>query len=402
MTATEPPKTKEVTQTDPYQPRKEDKFSFGLWTMGNRGRDGFGEATRPGFKPEYFLEKLAGLGAWGVNFQDDDLVSSEAPLAERDRAARRFKQQVADNGLVTPMGTTSLFVKPVFKEGAFTAVDPGVRAYALQKTLHAIDFAAEVGAPIFNLWGAREGVDAEASKDPVEALKRYREAIDFLCRYVEDQGYHINFALEPKPNEPRSDSYLPTAGHTLAFITTLDQPERVGVNLELAHETIANLNFYHEVAQALEAGKLLHIDLNDQRVMRYDQNMRFGSESLKIAFFVVKLLEEKNYTGPRHFDVHPYRTEAEADVWDAALDSMRTYKILKEKAHRFTADPRIQAILEQNRQSDLPDDLLTARYSTQTAQKLKDFRFDPDKMAHKGYQYEKLDQLTIEHILGTR
>ncbi|MBN9388573.1 MAG: xylose isomerase [Chloroflexi bacterium] len=400
MTATEPTKTGEETQTDPYKPRKEDKFSFGLWTMGNRGHDGFGEATRRGFKPAYLLEKLAGLGAWGVNFQDDDLVASEAPLAERSRAARQFKQQVEDNGLVTPMGTTALFVKPVFKEGAFTAVDPGVRAFTLQKTLRAIDFAAEVGAPIFNLWGAREGVDAEGSKDPLEALKRYREAIGFICRYVEDQGYNIKFALEPKPNEPRSDSYLPTAGHALAFIATLDQPDRVGVNLELAHETIANLNFYHEVAQALEAGKLFHIDLNDQKVMRYDQNMRFGSESLKIAFFTVKLLEEKNYAGPRHFDVHPYRTEAEADVWDAALGSMRTYKILKEKAQRFAADPRIEAILGQNRRSDLPGDLLTARYSPETARRLKDYRFDPDRLARKGYRYEKLDQLTIEYILG--
>jgi xylose isomerase len=270
----------------------------------------------------------------------------------------------------------------------------------LQKTLRAIDFAAEVGAPIFNLWGAREGVDAEGSKDPLETLKRYREAINFLCRYVEDQGYDLKFALEPKPNEPRSDSYLPTAGHTLAFIATLDQPDRVGVNLELAHETIANLNFYHEVAQALEAGKLFHIDLNDQKVFRYDQNLRFGSENLKIAFFTVKLLEESNYTGPRHFDVHPYRTEAEADVWDAALGSMRAYKILKEKGHRFAADPRVQAILTQNRQFDLPDDLLTGQYSPQAARRLKEYRFDPDRLAQKGYRYEKLDQLAIEYILG--
>ena len=401
MTALDPTKSGETTGVGPYAPRKEDKFSFGLWTMGNRGHDAFGEATRSGFKPAYLLEKLAGLGAWGVNFQDDDLVSSEAPLAERSRAAQRFKLLVADSGLVTPMGTTALFVKPVFKEGAFTAVDPGVRAYTLQKTLRAIDFAAEVGAPVFNLWGAREGVDSDASKDPLESFKRYREAIDFLCGYVNDRGYDLKFALEPKPNEPRSDSYLPTAGHTLAFIATLDKPGMVGVNLELAHETIANLNFYHEVAQALEAGKLLHIDLNDQKVFRYDQNMRFGSESLKTAFFVVKLLEDANYTGPRHFDVHPYRTEAEEDVWEAALGSMRAYKILKEKARRFADDPRIQAILAQDRQTGVPGELTTGRYSPEMARRLKDYRFDADRLARKSYRYERLDQLTVAHILGT-
>lgn len=394
------PNTGKEPVSDHYIPQKEDKFCFGLWTMGNRGHDAFGEATRRGFKPGYLLEKLARIGAWGVNFQDDDLVAAEAPLAQRNRAARHFKQLAADNGLVTPMGTTALFVNPVFKEGAFTAADPGVRSYTLQKTVRAIDFAAEVGAPIFNLWGAREGGDAEGSKGPLEALKRYREAINFLCRYVEDQGYNIKFALEPKPNEPRSDGYLPTAGHTLAFIATLDNPERAGVNLELAHGKIAGLNFYHEVAQALEAGKLLHIDLNDQKVFRYDQNMRFGSESLKTAFFVVKLLEEANYSGPRHFDVHPYRTEAEEDVWEAALGSMRAYKILKEKARRFAGDPRVQAILAQDRQTEVPGELTTGRYSPQMARRLKDYRFDADGMARKSYRYEKLDQLTIEHILG--
>lgn len=400
MTAVEPIRQNEEIQVDPYAPHKEDKFSFGLWTMSNRGHDGFGEATRPGFKPEYTVERLAELGAWGVNFQDTDVVAGDATPAERRQAAQRFKRLVADNGLVAPMGTVSLFSEPIFKEGAFTAVDSGVRAYSLQKTLRAVDFAAEVGATIFNLWGAREGIDAEASKDPLEALKRYREALDFLCHYVEDQGYNLKFALEPKPNEPRSDGYLPTAGHVLAFIATLDRPETVGINMELAHETIANLNFVHEVAQVLDAGKLLHIDLNDQKALRYDQNLRFGSESLKIAFFVVKLLEEKNYAGPRHFDVHPYRTEAAADVWDAASGSMRTYKILKEKAARFAADPRVRPILDRASESDLPSDLIFSKYSPQTAQRLKEFPFDPDQLARKGYGYEKLDQLSIEYILG--
>ena len=305
--------------------------------------------------------------------------------------------------MVVPMATTNLFFHPVFKDGAFTAVDPGVRAFALQKTMRAIDLGVELGAETYVFWGGREGVDAEASKDPTESVKRMREAINFLCEYVKDQGYNLRFALEPKPNEPRSDTYLPTVGHMMAFIATLDNPEMVGVNPEVAHENMAGLNFYQGVAQALEAGKLFHIDLNDQKGPRYDQDLRFGSESLKNTFFLVRLLEEKGYTGPRAFDAHAYRTEDEEGVWDFALGCMRTYNMFKEKAKRFAADAEIQGLLaEINGGDQTYGGLLGGKYSPEKAAKLSGTTFDVDKLASRGYKYEKLDQLTIELILGVR
>lgn len=397
-----PENTLKEADSDLYAPRKEDKFSFGLWTVGNSGRDGFGAATRKPLDPAYRVEKLAEIGAWGVNFQDDDLVAFDAPATERSRVAQGFKRLLADNGLAAAMATTSLFVHPIFKEGAYTAADPGVRAFALQKTMRAIDVAAEVGAPIFNLWLARDGVDSEASKDYEEGLKRLREALDFLSHYVLDRGYDLRFALEPKPNEPRGDSFLPTAGHNLAFIATLDCPQLVGMNIEFGHETIAGLNFYHEVSQALEAGKLLHIDLNDQKTFRYDQNFRFASENLKNAFFVVKLLEEKNYSGPRHFDVHPYRTEDEAGVWECAVACMRTYNMLKERARRFAEDREIQELLADLNRFDLPTELEFSGYNARTARNLKNFDFDIEKLARRAYHHEKLDLLTNNIILGLR
>jgi xylose isomerase len=300
------------------------------------------------------------------------------------------------------MATTNLFFHPIFKDGAFTAVDPAVRAYSLQKTMRAIDLGAELGAKTYVFWGGREGLDAEASKDPTISIKRMREALNFLCRYVKDQGYDLKFALEPKPNEPRSDTYLPTLGHMLAFIYTLDYPEMVGLNPEVAHENMSGLNFMHGVAQALEAGKLFHIDLNDQKGPRYDQDLRFGSESIKNSFFLVKLLEEKGYTGPRHFDAHAYRTEDEQGVWDFALGCMRTYNMFKAKAKRFAADKEIQALLAEINDGDQTFQGLLNGYSAETAQKLKDFDFDIDHLALRGYRYEKLDQLSLEVILGVR
>lgn len=403
MTLTLPPTQAREMTSDQYAPHKTDKFSFGLWTVGNRGRDPFGDFVRPVLNPLETVKRLSELGAWGINFHDNDLVPFEATLAERDQIVREFKQALNDYDIVVPMATTNLFFHPVFKDGAFTAVDPGVRAFALQKTMQAIDLGAELGATTYVFWGGREGLDAEASKDPTEALKRMRYAINFLCEYVRDQGYNLKFALEPKPNEPRSDTYLPTVGHMLAFIYTLDHPEMVGVNPEVAHENMANLNFMHGVAQALEAGKLFHIDLNDQKGPRYDQDLRFGSESLKNSFFLVKLLEEKGYQGPRHFDAHAYRTEDEQGVWDFALGCMRTYNMFKEKAQRFANDPDIQALLaEVNAGDQTYGGLLSSGYSKATAQKLQQTSFDPDKLAQRGYKYEKLDQLTIELILGVR
>jgi xylose isomerase len=389
--------------SDIYAPTKADKFSFGLWTVGNRGRDPFGDFVRPALDPVHTVKKLSELGAWGINLHDNDLVPIDATPAERDRIVREFKQALNDYGMVVPMATTNLFFHPVFKDGAFTSADPGVRAFALQKTMRAIDLGVELGATTYVFWGGREGVDAEASKDPTVAFKRMREALNFLCEYVIDQGYNLKFALEPKPNEPRSDTYLPTVGHMLAFIYTLDHPDMVGLNPEVAHEVMANLNFMHGVAQALECGKLFHIDLNDQKSPRFDQDLRFGSESIKNNFFLVKLLEEQGYTGPRHFDAHAYRTEDEQGVWDFALGCMRTYNMFKEKAKRFAADAEIQGLLQELNGGDQSfNGLLGQPYTPELAVRLKNYDFNPDALASRGYRLEKLDQLTIELILGVR
>jgi xylose isomerase len=392
--------------SDQYAPRKEDRFSFGLWTVGNQGRDPFGDAVRPFLNPVDSVKKLSELGAWGVNFHDNDLVPFHATPAERDRIVRDFKQALSDYGMVVPMATTNLFFHPIFKDGAFTAVDPGIRAFALQKTLRAIDLGVELGATTYVFWGGREGVDAEASKDPVEALKRMRDALNFLCEYSLDNRYNLRFALEPKPNEPRSDTYFATIGHMLAFIYTLDHPAMVGLNPEVAHEHMAGLNFVHGVAQVLEAGKLFHIDLNDQKGPRFDQDLRFGSENIKSMFFLVRLLENNDYTGPRHFDAHAYRTEDTQGVWDFAAGCMRTYNILKAKARRFDVDPEVQQLLKEINSGDAAHTSLLAEvrqgYSKELADKIKVASFDVERLAERGYGYERLDQLTVEHILGVR
>lgn len=392
-----------ASSSDQYTPRKEDKFSFGLWTVGNRGRDPFGDFVRPELRPVESVRKLAELGAWGINLHDNDLVPFGATLAERDRIVHEFKQALNDYGMVVPMATTNLFFHPIFKDGAFTSVDPSIRAFALQKTMRAIDLGVELGAQTYVFWGGREGVDAEASKNPVEAVKRMREAINFLSDYVLDNGYNLRFALEPKPNEPRSDTYFPTIGHMLAFIYTLDHPDMVGLNPEVAHEHMLGLNFVHGVAQALEAGKLFHIDLNDQKGPRYDQDLRFGSESIKSMFFLVKLLEDQGYDGPRHFDAHAYRSEDEQGVWDFAAGCMRTYNILKEKARRFNTDSEIQALLtEINSGNSEHAALFSGGYSKEAANKLRATDFDVETLAVRGFQYERLDQLTVELLLGVR
>ena len=346
---------------------------------------------------------MAELGAWGINLHDNDLVPFDATASERDRIVREFRQALNDYDMIVPMATTNLFYHPAFKDGAFTAVSPTVRAFALQKTMKAIDLGVELGATTYAFWGGREGVDAEASKDPIVAVKRMRDAINFLCQYAIDKGYNLRFALEPKPNEPRSDTYFPTIGHMLAFIYTLDHPDMIGVNPEVAHEYMAGLNFVHGVAQALEAGKLFHIDLNDQKGPRFDQDLRFGSENIKNLFFLVRLLENAGYSGPRHFDAHAYRTEDEQGVWDFALGCMRTYNIFREKARRFDTDPEVQQLLKEiNNDGSQYDALLSKGYSAETVRQLQEATFDPEALGQRGYSYEKLDQLTIEHILGVR
>jgi xylose isomerase len=376
------------------QPKPSDKFTFGLWTVGNRGRDPFGDATRASVSPIAIVERLSKLGAYGVNLHDNDLVPIDATAAERDRIVSEFKKALDDNGMKVPMATTNLFYDPVFKDGAFTSNDPRVRLYALQKTMRSMDLGIEVGAWIYVFWGGREGAECDAAKDPVEALKWYRESLNFLCEYSLSQGYSYKFALEAKPNEPRGDIYLPTTGAMLGFIATLDHPEMVGVNPEVGHEQMSGLNFYHVVAQAIEAGKLFHIDLNDQKGPRFDQDLRFGSESIKNLFFLVKLLEESGYEGPRHFDAHAYRSENEEGVWVFAAGCMRNYLILKEKARQFREDQEVQGLLAEIRATQTHTDL--------TAEEIKTFQFDRSELTNKHLPYERLDQLTIDILLGVR
>src|SRR5690606_38189870 len=333
--------------SDSFDPKPEHHFTFGLWTVGNVGLDPFGVPVRPKLSPPDLVRLLAETGAYGVNLHDNDLVPIDATPSERDKIVREFKAALEETGLKVPMATTNLFSDPAFKDGAFTSNDPAVRAYALQKTMQAIDLGVELGAGIYVFWGGREGTETDAARNPADALKRMREALNFLCGYVRDQGYNLRCALEAKPNEPRGDIYLPTTGAMLAFIETLDDPDMVGVNPELAHEHMAGLNFLHAVAQAWEAGKLFHIDLNDQLPGRYDQDFRFGAANPRAAFFLVKFLEEVGYDGPRHFDAHCYRTEDREGVKDFARGCMRTYLILKEKAARWHADAEIQALVKE-------------------------------------------------------
>jgi xylose isomerase len=390
-----------MTSTNDYQPRAEHKFSFGLWTIGNRGRDAFGDAVRPPISPVEIVSVLAEVGAWGVNLHDNDLVPIDAAPAERDGIVRSFKKACEANGILVPMATVSLFFHPVFRDGAFTANDPEVRAYALQKTMRAMDIGAELGAKIFVLWGGREGVETDACRRADEAIKRLREAVNYLCAYNIGRGYGMKFALEAKPNEPRADIYMATTGQYLGFIPTLDHPEMVGVNPEVAHEHMSGLNFMHAVAQAWEAGKLFHIDLNDQMPGRFDQDLRFGSSNLKAAFWLVKFLEDVGYEGPRHFDAHAYRTEDHEGVKDFARGCMRTYLILKEKARRWTADKEIQGILGQiSSAGDAAGKV--GPYSNEGASQLLSRIFDKDAILKKRLPYERLDQLTVDLLLGVR
>jgi xylose isomerase len=384
-----------------YQPRPEHKFSFGLWTVGNRGRDPFGDVVRPTISPVDILNMLAEVGAWGVNLHDNDLVPIDATAAERDRIVSEFKKGCERTGIVVPMATVNLFFHPVFRDGAFTANDPEVRAYALQKTMRAMDLGAELGAKIFVLWGGREGTETDACRRPDAAVRRLREAVNYLCEYNLDRGYGFKFALEAKPNEPRGDIYMPTTGHYLALIPTLDHPDMVGVNPEVAHEQMAGLNFMHGVAQAWEEGKLFHIDLNDQMPGRYDQDFRFGSANPKTAFWLVKFLEDVGYQGPRHFDAHAYRTEDCEGVKDFARGCMRTYLILKERAERWNDDSEIAGIMKELSVGGAAGQSST-KFSKQNATALLARAFDKDAMTRKRLQYEKLDQLTIDLLLGAR
>ena len=387
---------------DLYTPRPEDHFTFGLWTVGNRGRDPFGDQVRPHLEPAEAVAHLAELGAYGVNFHDNDLVPFGTSAGERDQIVRNFRNALERTGMKVPMATTNLFFHPVFKEGAFTANDPAVRRYAIAKTLDSIDLGVGLGAKIYVLWGGREGVECDAAKDARAALDRYAEALNILCEYAREQKYDVRFALEPKPNEPRGDLFLPTVGHALAFIERLEHPEMVGLNPEFAHETMSGLSFHHAVAQTIWAGKLFHIDLNGQRIGKFDQDFRFGSEGIRDAFYLVKLLEESKWNGMRHFDAHAYRTEDQNGVWDFARGCMRNYLILREKARRFDEDEEIMAALREAKAGGIKQPTMAGRVTPDSIAALRTEKFDIDALSAYGYGHERLDQLVLELLLGVR
>jgi xylose isomerase len=388
--------------SDTYRPTPADRFTFGLWTVGNRGRDVFGHETRPPLDPVDSVHKLAELGAYGVNFHDDDLVRPGSTGADRERIVKQFRSALDATGMKVPMATTNLFSNPVFKEGAYTANDPAVRRYAIAKTLDAIDLGVELGASVYVMWGGREGTESDAAKDVRAALDRYKEAVDICCAYVRDRGYDVVFALEPKPNEPRGNILLPTVGHMLAFVEQLSWPDMVGLNPEFAHETMSGLSFHHAIAQTLWAGKLFHIDLNAQVIGKYDQDFRFGSEGVRDAFYTVRLLEDAGWEGMRHFDAHAYRTETLEGVWDFARGCMRTYLILREKCERFRTDVDIQAALAEAMVESIAIPAIAGAPDADAIATLRRGPHDLEVMAARGYGHDRLDQLVTEHLLGVR
>ena len=385
-----------------HRPTPEDKFSFGLWTVGWQGRDPFGDATRTPLDPVEAVQRLAELGAYGITFHDDDLIPAGAAESEREGHVKRFRQALDATGMTVPMATTNLFTHPVFKDGAFTANDRDVRRYALRKTMRNIDLAAELGAETYVAWGGREGAESGAAKDVRAALDRMKEAFDFLADHVTEQGYGLRFAIEPKPNEPRGDILLPTVGHALAFIDRLERPELFGVNPEVGHEQMAGLNYPHGIAQAMWSGKLFHLDLNGQSGIKYDQDLRFGAGDLRAAFWTVDLLESGGYAGPRHFDFKPPRTEDYDGVWASAAGCMRNYLILRERAAAFRADPVVQEALRTSRLDQLAQPTLAAGETPAAllADRSAFEDFDVTAAAERGMAFERLDQLAMDHLLG--
>ena len=387
--------TKGLTMS--FEPKPADKFTFGLWTVGWQARDPFGDATRDALDPVRSVNELAARGAYGVTFHDDDLIPFGSDEGERRKHIDRFKKALDETGMKVPMATTNLFTHPVFKDGAFTSNDRDIRRYALRKTMKNIELAAELGAEIYVAWGGREGAESDGAKDAYVALDRFREAFNTLGQFVKDNGYNIKFALEPKPNEPRGDIFLPTIGHALAFINELDYPEMVGLNPEVGHEQMAGLNFVHGIAQALWHKKLFHIDLNGQHGPKFDQDLVFGHGDLKSAFFLVDLLESYKYSGPKHFDYKPARTEDDKGVWVSASSNMRTYLILKERAAAFRKDPRVIAAMKESNIPGLAEPTLA---SGETWKDLVKDSFDVDAAGKRGYGYEVIDQLALEHLMG--
>jgi xylose isomerase len=388
-----------IMTTGRYEPRREDRFSFGIWTVGWQAIDVFGPAARPPMPAERAVRKLAEIGAYGVNFHDNDVFGFNATPAQREQRIAAFRKALADTGLVVTTATTNLFSHPVFKDGAFTANDRDVRRFALAKVMRNLDLAAELGAATYVCWGGREGAESGAAKDVRSALDRYKEAFDVLAAYVLDQGYPLRFAIEPKPNEPRGDILLPTAGHALAFIGELEHPELFGLNPEVGHEEMAGLNYAHGITQALWHGKLFHIDLNGQNGPRYDQDLRFGAGNARGAFWVVDALLAGGYDGPVHFDYKPPRTEDDDGVWESARACMRNYLILREKARAFRADPEVTAALAA---SGVPDLAVPTLAGGESWRDVRDVTIDADARGARGMGYERLDQLALEHLYGIR
>lgn len=392
-----------MVKKDPYAPSPKDKFTFGLWTVGNPGRDPFGEPTREKLDPAQIVELLGKVGGvYGVNFHDNDLIPIDATEAEANQIKKDFKKALKKTKIKVPMATTNLFGDPAFKDGAFTSNDAEIRAYAIQKVMRSMQLGREFGAKIYVFWGGREGCDTNVSKDPVQATHWFRQALDYLCEYNREMGFGYKFALEAKPNEPRGHIFAPVTGSLLALISTLKHPEMVGVNPEFAHEQMAGLNFPQVVAEAIAAKKLFHIDLNDQEPGRFDQDLRFGSQSYKHAFFLVKLLMDNKYSGPKHFDSHAYRTSDYDDVIEFARGSMRTYKILEAKVEKFNKDKEIQKILKQIKRENKRATSAAKNYSTDNAKALLHMDFDRKALADRPLPYEKLDQLTFELLMGAR
>jgi xylose isomerase len=392
-------------------PSRDDKFSFGLWTVGYNGSDPFGGPTRPPLDVVEAVTRLAELGAYGLTFHDDDLFPFGSTDAERQKQIDRLKQALSDTGLIIPMVTTNLFSAPVFKDGGFTSNDRGVRRFAMRKAMRQLELGVELGAKTFVMWGGREGAEYDSAKDIRGALERYREAVNVFAQYVTDKGYDIRFAIEPKPNEPRGDILLPTVGHAMAFIDSLEKPELFGVNPEVGHEQMAGLNFASGIAQALYQGKLFHIDLNGQKGIKYDQDLVFGHGDLANAFALVDLLENgganggPTYDGPRHFDYKPSRTEDFTGVWDSAAANMRTYLLLKERAAAFRADPEVQEALAASRVAQIQETTLSAgeTYDDLLADRSAYEDFDTDSyFGGKGFGFVRLNQLALEHLLGAR
>ena len=382
-----------------FTPTRDDKFSFGLWTVGWQGVDVFGGAVRPALPPADAVHRLSDLGAYGVTFHDNDVFPFGSSPSEKEDHLKPFRKALDETGLVVPMVTTNLFTHPVFRDGGFTNNDRDVRRFAIAKTADSIDLAAEMGASTFVAWGGREGAESGGAKDVRSALDRYREAFNILGQYVLDRGYDIRFALEPKPNEPRGDILLPTVGHALAFINELDHPELVGVNPEVGHEEMASLNYAHGIAQALWHGKLFHIDLNGQHGPRYDQDLRFGAGNARGAFWTVDTVEHGGYDGPRHFDYKPPRTEDMDGVWESARGCMRNYLILKAKSLAFRADPDVQQARRDARLDQLAQPTMA---EGETLDVLRAEEFDPEAAAERGMAFERLDQLALEHLYGVR